>query len=92
MSGSRTTLNGFAESELAGILAPHSSTDLTLLPQFLEFGGNKAALARTGHVSRPTLYARLARLEEQLGVNLADAESRTSLHVAVLLRDPRLLR
>jgi len=82
----------FAESELAGILGSHGTADLALLRRFLNSGGNKAALARTGYVSRPTLYARLARLEEQLGVDLADAESRTSLHVAVLLHDLRLLR
>jgi len=72
-------------------LSPDSAANLALLRRFLESGGNKAALARTGYVSRPTLYARLARLEEQLGVDLADAESRTSLHVAVLLHDLRLL-
>lgn len=82
----------FAEAELAGVLTPDSSDDLELLRRFLLSGGNKAALARTGYVSRPTLYARLARLEERLGVDLTDAESRTSLHVAVLLHDLRLVR
>ena len=48
--------------------------------------GNKAQLARNGYLSRPTLYAKLARLQEKLGVTLDDAESRTSLHVALLLR------
>ena len=83
---------GFAEAELAGLLTPDSSDDLELLRRFLLLGGNKAALARTGYVSRPTLYARLARLEERLGVDLTDTESRTSLHVAVLLHDLRLVR
>jgi purine catabolism regulator len=55
------------------------------LGQYLDSGGNKAALARSGYLSRPTLYARLARLEELLAVDLDDAESRTSLHVALLL-------
>ena len=58
---------------------------LELLGQYLESGGNKAALARKGYLSRPTLYARLGRFEELLGVDLDDAESRTSLHVALLL-------
>jgi purine catabolism regulator len=82
----------FAESELSGLLTPDTSTDLELLRRFLLSGGNKAALARTGYMSRPTLYAKLARLEERLGVDLADAESRTSLHVALLLHDLRLVR
>ncbi len=81
----------FAESELAGLLTDKNG-DLELLRRFLASGGNKAALARTGFVSRPTLYARLAHLEERLGVDLADAESRTSLHVAVLLHDLRLIQ
>lgn len=78
----------FVESELEGVLqaeAQGRGGHLELLGRYLESGGNKAALARSGYLSRPTLYARLARLEELLGVDLDDAESRTSLHVAVLL-------
>ncbi|MGW9402664.1 PucR family transcriptional regulator [Arthrobacter sp. NPDC055585] len=73
----------FAEAELRGIEA---AEDLVLLQRFLECGGNKTALARSGYLSRPTLYARLQKLESRLGVSLDDPESRTSLHVAVLLR------
>lgn len=76
---------GFAEAELAGLLGSGSHEQLHLLERFLACGGNKAELARTGYLSRPTLYARLAKLEQLLGVPLDDAESRTSLHVAVLL-------
>jgi purine catabolism regulator len=36
-------------------------------------------------MSRPTLYARLAAIERLLGVDLNDAESRTSLHVAMMV-------
>lgn len=78
----------FAESELAGILDAEAQGRpglLDLLGHYLESGGNKAALARNGYLSRPTLYARLAKLEETLAVDLDDAESRTSLHVALLL-------
>ncbi len=78
----------FAESELAGILDAEAQGReglLDLLGQYLEFSGNKAALARNGYLSRPTLYARLAKLEELLAVDLNDAESRTSLHVALLV-------
>ena len=74
----------FAEAELHG-LADGDGADLDLLERFLESGGNKTALARSGYLSRPTLYARLQRLQARLGVSLDDAESRTSLHVAVLL-------
>ncbi|WP_227878294.1 hypothetical protein [Arthrobacter dokdonensis] len=50
-------LQQFAESELAGILdAEAKGRDglLDLLGHYLESGGNKAALARNGYVSRPT--------------------------------------
>ncbi|MER2136005.1 MAG: PucR family transcriptional regulator ligand-binding domain-containing protein, partial [Arthrobacter sp.] len=78
----------FAEAELRGLEAEE---DLALLQRFLECGGNKTALARTGYLSRPTLYARLQKLESRLGVSLDDPESRTSLHVAVLLRQLQAL-
>ena len=78
----------FAEAELRGIDA---QDDLALLQRFLECGGNKTALARSGYLSRPTLYARLQKLESRLGVSLDDPESRTSLHVAVLLRQLQAL-
>jgi purine catabolism regulator len=84
----------FVESELAGVLnaeARGAEGYLELLGQYLESGGNKAALARNGYLSRPTLYARLRRLEELLAVDLDDAESRTSLHVALLLHRLRTL-
>jgi purine catabolism regulator len=84
----------FVESELEGVLhaeAQGADGYLELLGQYLESGGNKAALARKGFLSRPTLYARLGRLEELLDVDLDDAESRTSLHVALLLHRLRTL-
>lgn len=84
----------FVESELASVLqaeARGAEGHLDLLGRYLESGGNKAALARNGYLSRPTLYARLGRLEELLHVDLDDAESRTSLHVALILHRLRTL-
>lgn len=78
----------FVESELAAVLqaeAEGRTGYLELLGRYLESGGNKAAMARSGYLSRPTLYARLAKLEDLLAVNLEDADSRTSLHVAFML-------
>lgn len=74
-------VRAFAESELADL----TPAELGLLERFLAAGGNKTALARGELVSRPALYARLDRLERRLGVPLNDAESRASLHVAVLV-------
>lgn len=88
------SVRAFAEAELAPLLEAESPGGgsgsgsgeemLTLLEQFLTHGGNKSALARSGFLSRPALYARLDRLQARLGVSLEDAESRTALHVAVL--------
>lgn len=78
----------FVESELAAVLQAEAEGRpgyLELLGRYLESGGNKAAMARGGYLSRPTLYARLAKLEDLLAVDLEDAESRTSLHVALML-------
>ncbi len=77
----------FVESELSAVLraeAEGKGEYLELLGRYLGSGGNKAAIARSGYLSRPTLYARLAKLEELLAVDLDDPESRTSLHVALL--------
>ncbi len=80
-------VQAFAETELAGLLAhraKHGDEAFDLLRRFLAAGGNKAELARTLNMSRPTLYARLEALQRIVGLDLDDAESRTSLHVAML--------
>lgn len=76
-------VTAFARSELSGII--NSEQDLDTLEEFLRTSGNKSELARALHLSRPTLYARLERLESRLGFKLEDPESRTSLHVALLI-------
>ena len=64
-------LQNFVETELAEVVnGPSPIEDLELLRKYLEGGGNKAELARTGYLSRPTLYSRLARLQERLGLSL----------------------
>ena len=81
-------VQAFAETELRGLLerrAKHGDETFDLLAAYLDEGGNKAALAKRLHLSRPTLYARLAAVERLLGVDLDDAESRTSLHVAMMV-------
>jgi purine catabolism regulator len=86
--GDEPRLASFVESEL-GRLREHDrrhGSDLTgLLHAFLRARGNKSELARTSHLSRPALYGRLARIEEVLAVDLEDAESNVSLHVALLV-------
>lgn len=81
----------FAEAELRKLILHDLSGDdlLSGLRCYLELGGNKSAVAAALHTSRPSLYAKLARIEQILGVPLDDGLSRTSLHVALLLLDAR---
>ena len=77
----------FAERELGALLAydaGHGTTLTSVLAAYLESGGNKAGAAQRAHLARPTLYERLRHIERVLGVSLESAESRTSLHVALL--------
>jgi purine catabolism regulator len=77
----------FAERELGALLAydaGHGTTLTSVLAAYLEAGGNKAEAAQRAHLARPTLYERLRHIERVLGVSLESAESRTSLHVALL--------
>ncbi|CAJ1581367.1 PucR family transcriptional regulator [[Mycobacterium] wendilense] len=81
-------VQAFAETELRAVLADRAANGpamFDLLRAFVEAGGNKTELAKRLHLSRPTLYSRLAALQRLLGVDLDDAESRTSLHVAMLI-------
>jgi purine catabolism regulator len=79
----------FADRELGPLLAYDAAhgSDLTgVLEAYLTAGGNKAAAAARAHLARPTLYERLRHIERILGVSLDAAESRASLHVALLAR------
>lgn len=77
----------FAETELKPLLDRSAAGDLDLLREYLTCAGNKAALAQRLHISRPSLYKRLARLERILSVDLADPESLASLSVALMVWD-----
>jgi len=78
-------LQTFVERELGALLACEPDTGLLeVLAAYLSAGGNKAAAAKRSHLARPTFYERLGRIERILGTDLSSAESRTSLHVALL--------
>ena len=75
----------FVERELGPLLASEQEAALLdVLAAYLAAGGNKAEAAKNSHLARPTFYERLRRIEEILGTDLSSAESRTSLHVALL--------
>jgi len=78
----------FVERELGALLAAEPGSSLLgVLAAYLAAGGNKAAAAKNSHLARPTFYERLRRIERILGTDLDSAESRTSLHVALLALD-----
>jgi purine catabolism regulator len=78
-------LQTFVERELGPLLAHERSAELlAVLKAYLEAGGNKAEAAKNSHLARPTFYDRLHRIERVLGADLTSAETRTSLHVALL--------
>jgi len=74
----------FVERELSPLLAEPDTSLLDVLAVYLAAGGNKAEAAKQAHLARPTFYERLRRIERILGTDLDSAESRTSLHVALL--------
>jgi purine catabolism regulator len=75
-------LQTFVERELGALLADPGLVDV--LAAYLTAGGNKAEAAKASHLARPTFYERLRRIERTCGTDLSSAESRTSLHVALL--------
>jgi purine catabolism regulator len=81
-------LQTFVERELGPLLVEHADL-LGVLSAYLAAGGNKAEAAKRSHLARPTFYDRLRRIERVLRTDLASAESRTSLHVAMLALDAR---
>jgi purine catabolism regulator len=80
-------IQAFCERELGRLrtIDERESTQLMrVLKVFLESGGNKSSAAAALRLSRPALYSKLARIQAVLGVDLHAAESRLSLHVALV--------
>lgn len=80
-------LQTYVERELGPLLAhdaEHGSDLVRILSVYLDHGRNKSAAADAAHLSRPSFYDRLHRVERILGVDLDQVESCLSLHVALL--------
>jgi hypothetical protein len=70
----------------AGVLAAQARSDLlTTARFFLDHGGDVAAAAAALHVHRTTLYYRLDRILELIGVDLRGGPARTDLQLALWL-------
>ncbi|MFC5909289.1 PucR family transcriptional regulator [Streptacidiphilus monticola] len=83
-------LQTYVERELGPLLsydAEHGTQLIQMLRVYLEQGRNKSAAADAAHLSRPSFYDRLHKVERVLGVDLDQVESCLSLHVALLALD-----
>lgn len=75
----------FAASELGALLDPGREQDLALVRALVESGGSKQAAATRLYLSRPAVYHRITKVEDELGISLSDPASLTSLAVALLI-------
>lgn len=83
-------LQTYVERELGPLLtydAEHGTDLVRILTVYLDAGRNKSAAADAAHLSRPSFYDRLHRVERVLGIDLDQVESCLSLHVALLALD-----
>jgi PucR family transcriptional regulator, purine catabolism regulatory protein len=79
-------LDSFVDEQLGALLADGSARNrilLETLEEYLAAGGRKAQAARALHLERQSLYLRLRRIEELLGVSLDDEDAVLGLHLAV---------
>jgi PucR family transcriptional regulator, purine catabolism regulatory protein len=82
-----TDLSTFARRFLAPVLDHEDARATPLLSTIqalCEHGWRKAEVARALHLERQSLYYRLERIEQLLGLDLSEGETRTALHLAVL--------
>ena len=79
-------LDAFVDEQLGPLLEGGSARHRVLLETleaYLAAGGRKAQAARALHLERQSLYLRLRRIEELLGVSLDDEDAVLGLHLAV---------
>lgn len=82
MSG-EPLLREFTEESLAALRA-EAPECLGILRTYIELNGNIAEVARAVFLSRPSVYARLNRIEEIVGASLGSVDTRMGLYVALL--------
>ena len=79
-------INWFTSAQLGRLRGPEAPALRELIRALASSTGTKAELAAELGISRPTLYARIHRLERILGRPL-EGETLTALHMALLLED-----
>ncbi|WP_435260620.1 PucR family transcriptional regulator [Streptomyces sp. 1222.5] len=83
-------IQSYIENEIGPLLeydARHGTRLTWVLACYLDNGRNKTAAADAAHISRPSLYDRLERIERILRVDLNDPHSCLSLQVAIQAMD-----
>jgi purine catabolism regulator len=78
-------VRAFTERELSALKDPEHDGLLHLARTVVEHWDNKTLASQRLNLSRPALYARIETLQRRLRIDLSDAETRTSLHVALIL-------
>jgi purine catabolism regulator len=81
----RPELRDFADARLGPLIKHDNRRSTKLLPTLLtycEHCGRKSETARTLHIERQSLYHRLSRIEELLGVDLSEGDTVLGLHLA----------
>ena len=79
-------VDAVVDEQLGPLLADGSARSRALLETleaYLAAGGRKAQAARALHLERQSLYLRLHRIEELLGVSLEDEDAVLGLHLAL---------
>jgi purine catabolism regulator len=82
-------LDAFVDEQLGPLLgdgSPRARALLETLEAYLAAGARKAEAARALHLERQSLYLRLRRIEELLGVSLDDEDVILGLHLAIRAR------
>jgi PucR family transcriptional regulator, purine catabolism regulatory protein len=82
----RPELHRYAELQLRPLLERDRHSQPKLVPTLVEFckhSGRKAETARALQIERQSLYHRLARIEEVLGVDLSDGDTILGLFLAL---------
>ncbi|HWV87778.1 MAG TPA: PucR family transcriptional regulator [Capillimicrobium sp.] len=80
------TLQAFVQQQLGDLLNGNNRRNREMIETIRELavnGGRKADAARSLHLTRQSLYYRIERIEEALGVDLDSGETLLALHLAI---------
>lgn len=78
----------FIDPHLECLLMDDAAAPLVgTLRVFLASAGNIQKIAADSYLHRTTVYYRIRQIEERLGVDLSDGNSRLSLHIALIAHD-----